>query len=104
MWEEIKELATNMTDRWSNATKLGIAARYIVRHYPKLTAYLGNPIISISDEFSERMTLPPSRTLASTPSQSNEGFPVGMELRAQWINVQSQRPIGRDCVSQPSCR
>lgn len=55
MWEEIRELATSMTERWSNATKLGIAARYIVRHYPKLTAYLENPIISISNDFSERM-------------------------------------------------
>lgn len=55
MWEEIKELAMDMAERWSNATKLGIAARYILRHYPKLTAYLQNPMISISNDFSERM-------------------------------------------------
>lgn len=55
MWEDIKEHATDMAERWSNATKLGIAARYIVRHYHKLTAYLKNPIISISNDFSERM-------------------------------------------------
>ena len=55
MWEDIKELATDMTARWSNATKLGLGARYIVRHYSKLTAYLENPIISISNDFSERM-------------------------------------------------
>jgi len=55
MWEDIKEQATDMAERWSNATKLGIAARYIVRHYPKLIAYLENPIISISNDFSERM-------------------------------------------------
>ena len=55
MWEDIKELAMEMAERWSNATKLGGAARYIVRHYPKLTAYLENPIISISNDFSERM-------------------------------------------------
>jgi hypothetical protein len=55
MWEDIKELATIMTHKWSKATKLGGAAHYILRHYQKLTAYLENPIISISNDFSERM-------------------------------------------------
>ena len=55
MWEEIRELATSMTERWSKATKLGDGAHYILRHYSKLTAYLDNPIISISNDFSERM-------------------------------------------------
>ena len=55
MWEQIKELATIMTKKWSKATKLGDGAHYILRHYSKLTAYLNNPIISISNDFSERM-------------------------------------------------
>jgi len=55
MWEEIKDLATAMAKKWSKETKLGEASRYILRHYGKLTAYLGNPIISISNDFSERM-------------------------------------------------
>lgn len=55
MWEEIRELASCMTQNWSKATKLGNAAYYILRHYKKLTAYLDNPIISISNDFSERM-------------------------------------------------
>ena len=55
MWEEIKDLATIMTQKWSKATKLGGAAHYILRHYKKLTAYLDNPRISISNDFSERM-------------------------------------------------
>jgi hypothetical protein len=55
MWEEIKEFASIMTQTWSKATKLGAAALYILRHYEKLTAYLDNPIISISNDFSERI-------------------------------------------------
>lgn len=55
MWEAIKELATSMSQKWSKKSELGEAARYILRHYPKLTAYLNNPIISISNDFSERM-------------------------------------------------
>ena len=55
MWEEIKELAELMTKKWSKATKLGDAAHYILRHYSKLTAYLENPAISVSNDFSERM-------------------------------------------------
>jgi hypothetical protein len=55
LWEEIKDLATIMTQKWSKATKLGGAAHYILRHYKKLTAYLDNPRISISNDFSERM-------------------------------------------------
>ena len=55
MWEDIKEHAIEMAQKWSNATNLGVAARYIVRHYQKLTAYLDSPIISISNDFSERM-------------------------------------------------
>ena len=55
MWEQIKELATIMIQKWSKATKLGDALHYILRNYSKLTAYLDNPIISISNDFSERM-------------------------------------------------
>lgn len=55
MWEEIKELAELIGQKWSKATNLGAAARYILRHYSRLTAYLRNPQISISNDFSERM-------------------------------------------------
>ncbi|MBC7531339.1 MAG: transposase, partial [Oligoflexus sp.] len=54
-WEDIRCLATIMLQKWSKATKLGAAAFYILRHFAKLTAYLENPIISISNDFSERM-------------------------------------------------
>ncbi|MBC7659786.1 MAG: transposase, partial [Chitinophagaceae bacterium] len=55
MWEDIRCLATIMLQKWSKATKLGAAAFYILRHFVKLTAYLENPIISIFNDFSERM-------------------------------------------------
>lgn len=55
MWEDIKDLAHTMTMKWSKSSKLGDAAHYILRHFDKLTAYLQNPIISISNDFSERM-------------------------------------------------
>lgn len=55
MWEEIRELATIIADNWSRGTKLGTAARYILRHFEKLTVYLKNRIILIPKDFSERM-------------------------------------------------
>lgn len=54
-WEDIKNVARIITLKWSKSTKLGAAAHYILRHYEKLTAYLNNPVISISNDFSERM-------------------------------------------------
>jgi hypothetical protein len=55
LWEQIKELADDISERWSRETKLGEAARYITRHYEKLTAYLDDPRLSLSNNFSERM-------------------------------------------------
>jgi hypothetical protein len=55
LWVDIQDLASVMADKWSAKTKLGVASRYILRHYKKLTAYLDNPTISISNDFSERM-------------------------------------------------
>ena len=37
-WEDIKEMAEIIAEKWSKATKLGAAANYILRHYQKLTA------------------------------------------------------------------
>lgn len=55
MWDEIQKLAIAMASKWHAKTTLGEAARYITRHFTKLTAYLDNPIISVSNDFSERM-------------------------------------------------
>lgn len=54
-WQEIKELAEEMSTRWSRETKLGEGARYITRNYAKLTAYLDDPRVELTNNFSERM-------------------------------------------------
>jgi len=58
LWEEIRRLAKLMTPRWSASTELGRAARYIVRHYDTLTAYLTEPQLHMSNNFAERMLRP----------------------------------------------
>jgi hypothetical protein len=55
LWEEIKELATTMQAKWSKGTKLGTAARYILNHYDKLTAYLDDPRLQPTNNQQERM-------------------------------------------------
>lgn len=55
LWQKINELALEMSEIWSRETKLGEAARYITRNYDKLTAYLDDPRLSLTNNFSERM-------------------------------------------------
>jgi hypothetical protein len=55
LWEEIRNLAQEIQLRWSPETKLGEGAGYIIRNYEKLTAYLHEPRLSPSNNFSERM-------------------------------------------------
>ena len=55
VWTQIKELAAEMSTLWSRETKLGEGARYITRHYDKLTAYLDDPRLDLTNNFSERM-------------------------------------------------
>lgn len=54
-WAEIKELAQEMSTHWSRETKLGEGARYITRNFAKLTAYLDDPRLELTNNFSERM-------------------------------------------------
>jgi len=54
-WQGIKRLAEIMSKKWSAQTKLGEAARYIIRHYDALTAYLGDPRLEPSNNLSERL-------------------------------------------------
>jgi hypothetical protein len=54
-WQEIKELAEDMSRFWSRETKLGEGARYITRNFAKLTAYLDDPRLDLTNNFSERM-------------------------------------------------
>lgn len=55
LWLQIKDLAATMSERWSRETKLGEGARYITRNFDKLTAYLDDPRLDITNNFSERM-------------------------------------------------
>ena len=55
LWEKIRELAEKMKAKWSKATKLGAAARYILKHYDKLTAYLDDPRLEPTNNMRERM-------------------------------------------------
>ncbi len=55
LWNSIRKLAEEMTEKWSKATKLGAAARYIITHFDKLTAYLSNPRIEATNNHRERM-------------------------------------------------
>lgn len=55
VWLMIKELASEMSQQWSRETKLGEGARYITRNYDKLTAYLDDPRLELTNNFSERM-------------------------------------------------
>jgi hypothetical protein len=54
-WQDIKELAEDMSTLWSRETKLGEGARYITRNFDKLTAYLDDPRLELTNNFSERM-------------------------------------------------
>jgi len=54
-WEDILKLAKSMKSYWSKATPLGIAARYIIKHFKKLTAYLNNPRIEPTNNLRERL-------------------------------------------------
>ena len=55
LWEEILELAQDMADVWSKATTLGTAARYIIKHFDTLTAYLDDPRLEPTNNLRERM-------------------------------------------------
>lgn len=54
-WDEIRELAKEMSKQWSKETKLGEGAHYITRNFDKLTAYLDDPRLALTNNFSERM-------------------------------------------------
>ena len=54
-WEDIRALAEKMKAKWSKGTKLGVGARYILKHYDKLTAYLDDPRLEPTNNMRERM-------------------------------------------------
>lgn len=55
LWQAIKELARRMAQKWPKPTKLGVAARYILRHFEKLTEYLKNPLLEPTNNMRERL-------------------------------------------------
>jgi hypothetical protein len=58
LWETIKELAVQVAGKWSRESKLGDGARYILKHYDRLTYYLGDHRVPPSNNFCERMLRP----------------------------------------------
>jgi hypothetical protein len=54
-WDTILEVCTEMQHTWSRQTPLGRGARYILRHFEKLTYYLRDARVSPWNNFSERM-------------------------------------------------
>ncbi|MFW5684931.1 MAG: IS66 family transposase [Spirochaetota bacterium] len=55
LWDDILRLARKMAEQWSPATKLGTAARYIIKHFEPLTAYLDDPHLEPANNLRERM-------------------------------------------------
>jgi len=55
LWEQILQIATKLESRWSKESKLGAGARYIIKHYDKLTAYLDDPRLEPTNNMRERM-------------------------------------------------
>jgi hypothetical protein len=54
-WEEILEVAGIIASKWSRETKLGEAARYVLKNYNRLIYYIKDPRVDVSNNFSERM-------------------------------------------------
>lgn len=55
LWNEILDLAKTIANKWSKATQLGTAARYIINHFDALTAYLDDPRLEHTNNLRERM-------------------------------------------------
>lgn len=54
-WELILEIAHRMNQKWSKETKLGDAARYIIKNYKKLTYYINDPRVGPTNNCVERL-------------------------------------------------
>jgi len=55
IWERLKAACEALLARWTKATPLGAAARYILKHYGRLTAYLTNPRLEATNNLRERL-------------------------------------------------
>lgn len=58
LWESIKAVAIKMAKAWTKATPLGAGARYIIKHYDRLIAYLRDPRLEATNNLRERLLRP----------------------------------------------
>jgi hypothetical protein len=58
LWEQIRDIARQIAAKWSRESPLGEAARYIEKHYDRLTYYLKDHRLTPNNNFSERMLRP----------------------------------------------
>ncbi len=54
-WELLRGHCEALRQKWSASTPLGAGARYVLRHYERLTYYLGDVRVSPSNNHSERL-------------------------------------------------
>jgi hypothetical protein len=55
IWERIKRACTAMAERWTKATPLGAAVRYVLKHFDRLTVYLDDPRLDATNNLRERL-------------------------------------------------
>jgi hypothetical protein len=55
LWEKIKAVMEDLVKVWTKATPLGAGARYILKHYERLTAYLRDPRLDATNNLRERL-------------------------------------------------
>ncbi len=55
LWEKIKAMARDLVKVWTKATPLGVGARYIIKHFDELTAYLRDPRLEATNNLRERL-------------------------------------------------
>jgi hypothetical protein len=55
LWEKIKAVMEKLVEVWTKATPLGAGARYILKHYERLTAYLRDPRLDATNNLRERL-------------------------------------------------
>jgi hypothetical protein len=55
LWEKLKAVMEKLVKVWTKATPIGAGARYILKHYDKLTAYLRNPRLDATNNLRERL-------------------------------------------------
>ncbi len=55
VWETIKTQCQDLVNIWPKTHPIGRGARYVIKNYPKLTYYIEDPRVAMTNDFSERM-------------------------------------------------